>query len=104
MRKLNIKSIWRRLGGVTRRERRRGSILILVVSVLVLLALMGTAYISTARLDRMAAGPANKATTDEIIEQLLPAVAGMAKEAVRRDVFVTNFRYRSPADTTYENY
>ena len=41
---------------------RRGSILIMVVAVLVLLALMGTAYISVARIDRQASIPLNSST------------------------------------------
>ena len=74
---------WRRLvargADLRRRGPRRGSILIMVVAVLVLLALMGTAYISTARLDRGAAGPANAQTTDEVIEYLLPTVGDMVR-------------------------
>src|ERR1700712_1818997 len=38
------------------RGSRSGSVLIMVVALLVLLALMGTAYLATARQDRLAAG------------------------------------------------
>src|SRR5687767_1434464 len=99
---------WQRLMATTLRSRdprrRRGSILIMVVAVLVLLALMGTAYMSIARLDRQAAGPANEQTTDEVIEYLLPTIAEMARDAIARDVSSTAFGYRSPSDTTYDNY
>ena len=51
----NLLAITRRT--LFRRLTRRGSILIMVVAVLVLLALMGTAFISTVRLDRQSAQP-----------------------------------------------
>ena len=72
-----------------RRRTRRGSILILVVAVLVLLALMGTAYMSVARIDRLASGPLNDATPEEVLEQLVPAVKTMVNDTIVKDVNIT---------------
>src|SRR5829696_3320550 len=67
-------------------RRPRGSILIMVVAVLVLLALMGTAYISVARIDRQSAVPLNSAGPQEVIDQLLPTVRQMAEKVIIEDV------------------
>ena len=53
-------------------RRRHGSVLIMVVALLVLLALMGSAYIITARLDRQASVPLTQiGTLNETIDGLL---------------------------------
>lgn len=51
------------------RRSRSGSVLIMVVALLVLLALMGTAYLATARQDRVAAGQIRATGIDEIARQ-----------------------------------
>src|SRR5688572_20326524 len=87
-------------------QHRRGSILILVVAVLVLLALMGTAYMQVARIDRLASGPQNDATTDEVIEQLLPAARALVTDVITKDVYTPASGYRPIGNTTvaYDNF
>src|SRR5688500_12360000 len=63
-------------GAAARRRRSRyGSVLILVVALLVLMALIGTAWISTARVDRAAAVQHGSNTQ---IELLMDGVVNMA--------------------------
>src|SRR5688500_17597287 len=64
------------------RRRRRGSILILVVALLVLMALIGTAWISTARVDRSAAVQTMHNTE---VEMLIDGAVNMAKGAITAD-------------------
>jgi hypothetical protein len=79
-----------------RRPRRRGSVLILVAAVLVLLVLIGTAYIQAARLDRLSTANIN----DNFIDQVLAATLSRVASELREDVvcncngsehFLTNF-------------
>lgn len=87
------------------RPRTRGSVLIMVVAVLVLLALMGTAYISIARIDRQASIPLNESSLTDVIDQLMPAVKTLAMNAVTKDVVPgATYGYRRPTDPDYENY
>ncbi|HEV7301521.1 MAG TPA: helix-hairpin-helix domain-containing protein [Tepidisphaeraceae bacterium] len=74
---------------------RRGSILIMVVAVLVLLAIMGTAFISTTRLDRQ-----NAALGDG--QPPIDTVAQFAQDAIVGDLFGTG--YRAPNDPAYEHF
>src|SRR5687768_12427394 len=71
-----------------RRLARRGSILIMVVAVLVLLALMGTAYISTARLDRTSVPALTATPPQEVINQFVPTVQQMVQDAIVKDLFL----------------
>lgn len=67
----------RKAGASERRRRpgRRGSILILVVALLVMLALIGTAFISTSTTDRVAAFQHNNNTqADLVVEGLLAVI------------------------------
>ena len=84
--------------------RRTGSILIMVVAVLVLLALMGTAYISTARIDRTTSVPLNAATPDEVLDELIKTVSGMAETTILNDISPPADGYRSPIGTTYDHW
>jgi hypothetical protein len=93
---------------------RRGSVLIIVVALLVLMAIIGTAYISTARTDRGAAAT-NSQNTE--IQLLLQGVEDMASSQIIADVnpYVTTetingvpvtinaTRFRT-ANTTYKTY
>src|SRR5688572_15697068 len=86
---------------------RKGSILIMVVAVLVLLALMGTAYISVARLDRQAAEQINRPNPSEVIDQLIPAIEDTAKRVIVEDVLTLAQGYRPPfilGVSTYDHY
>ncbi|HYO10569.1 MAG TPA: hypothetical protein VER17_16495 [Tepidisphaeraceae bacterium] len=91
----------RRLPGL---RGRRGSILIMVVAVLVLLALMGTAFISTARIDRQGAVPLNASTVQEVIDGLLPSLKTMAEDAVLNDVTTVTGGYRPAGDLDYDHW
>src|SRR5688500_5433535 len=51
------------------RPSRRGSVLILVVALLVLMALIGTAWISTARVDRAASIETSRTTEAEMLAE-----------------------------------
>jgi hypothetical protein len=90
-----------------RRLSRRGSILIMVVAVLVLLALMGTAYISTVRLDRQSGAPLLEASPEDVLKELAnEVVPQMAEEVILKDVQTTT-GYRpaeEPVPATYDNW
>jgi hypothetical protein len=70
--------------GSTRHSPRRGSILILVIALLVMLALIGTAFISTTRIDRTAAaqGTANVET-----DLFTASVQNLAVNSIVNDMF-----------------
>jgi Tfp pilus assembly protein PilX len=58
---------------------RRGTVLIMVVALLVLLALMGTAFIATARMDRLSAGQVKQLTSwQEIADSLAQQALSIA--------------------------
>lgn len=87
---------------------RRGSVLILVVALLVLLALVGTAYLTTTRVDRYAAVQYDSAVR---IDLLVDGWKNTVVSAVIDDLFDSqgNFRPASLADdprdpTSYENF
>ena len=73
----------------------------MVVALLVLMALIGTAYISTARYDR---GSAMQNSDNVQIDLLVDAVRTLCKTAVTGDLFDGNGNYRplprDPYDTT----
>src|SRR4029078_10211088 len=79
------------------RAARPGSVLILVVALLVLMALIGTAYISTTRTDRYSRRQ-NVANTQ--IDMLLEGVVNMVTSAITRDIYgvdpalTPNLQYR----------
>src|SRR5687767_11601185 len=66
-----------------RRRSRGGSVLILVVALLVLMALIGTAWISTARVDR-AAAVQNTSTTqiDLLVDGVINIIVGRVVDDV----------------------
>ncbi|HLL90986.1 MAG TPA: hypothetical protein VK324_16925, partial [Tepidisphaeraceae bacterium] len=82
---------------------RRGSVLIMVVAVLVLLALMGTAYISVVRIDRLNAG-------SSAVRPPVAAIVAAADDALTKDLYGTAagpVLYRPPGDpgtVGYEHY
>jgi hypothetical protein len=77
---------------------RPGSVLILVVALLVLMALIGTAYMTMAQFDRFSA--AQHAFNTEV-DLLLDGVIGLTKGTVTSDVFVQG-QFR-PGNPTYNN-
>ncbi len=97
---------------------RRGSVLILVVTLLVLLALMGTAYIATVRLDRLqVTGAGSSALINGVgamaadpasMDSGINSLADQVKKALRDDVFsapAPGGTYRPPGNlTSYKNY
>src|SRR5436190_15977216 len=72
-------------------RRKSGSIMIMVVALLVLMALMGTAYIATARYDR---GGAQQNQNNVQIDLLVQSVANMCKTTVAGDLWDGNDIYR----------
>jgi hypothetical protein len=76
---------------------RRGSVLIIVVALLVLMAVIGTAYVSTARVDRGAAATGSFNTE---IDLLIQGVEDMAQIAISQDV-TNNFWTASASPTDY---
>ena len=80
---------------------RRGSVLIFVVVLLVLLALIGTAFISTARTDRYATQQ-NAYNTQ--IDLLAQGVQNMIASSAAGSLFGTNSAYRPAGDANYRSY
>src|SRR5947207_1999394 len=74
---------------------RPGSVLILTVVLVVLLALLGTALLSTTRIDRYTA---TQNTTNTEIDMLVEGVKEMAKSKIRSALFGANAAYRPPSD------
>src|SRR4051812_23150687 len=86
-----------------RRNRKSGSIMIMVVALLVLMALIGTAYIATARIDR---GSAVQNADNVQVDLLVQSVLTMCKSSVSGDLFDGNGNYRGNSfdgGTTYRN-
>src|SRR3954447_20858634 len=81
---LSLKQFFGRLRQIRRRLRRKrfGSVLILVVALLVLMALIGTAFISTARTDRYAAAD-NSYNTQ--IDLLVEGIVAVSQDAMLQD-------------------
>src|SRR5215216_3023297 len=81
---------------ISRRHARhkKGSIMIMVVALPVLMALIGTAYIATARIDR---GSARQNADNVQIEMLVQSVLNMCKTSVTGDLFDGNGSYRAVA-------
>ena len=87
-----IKQISRPFGAVLDRIQRRfrrsraGSVMIMVVALLVLLALMGTAYVTTARLDRLGSAPLTfQATLDDTLTELLQTQVDALQQRIMAD-------------------
>src|SRR5690242_13844492 len=70
------------------RRKTRGSVLILVVALLVLMALIGTAWISTTRVDRAAAV---QTVNNTQIDLLVDSVVNIAKSGAVADVAQAGF-------------
>src|SRR5689334_4853132 len=87
MRMLSNKLAEKLKRGIARvRSMRRGSVLIIVVALLVIMALLGTAAISMARLDRYAARQQVTTVENEIIrEAMLQRARNDAITALSRD-------------------
>src|SRR5215208_5033428 len=87
---------------ISRRHARhkKGSIMIMVVALLVLMALIGTAYIATARLDR---GSAVQNSDNVQIEMLVQSVLNMCKTSVVGDLFDGNQNYRGYPRDPFDN-
>src|SRR4051812_15685995 len=84
------------------RHARPGSVLILVVALLVLLALIGTAWISTARNDRYGARQ-NSYNTQ--VDLLLESVKTLAQSSIVGDLFGSDGAFRSkPSDANAKDY
>lgn len=84
-------------------QSRPGSILIMVVALLVLLALMGTAYIATARLDRSGAVQLQQqGTFKDITDSLVKSVSDQIKQTIAGDVYMLTGT--TPSDPTSNNY
>src|SRR5439155_23076231 len=79
------------------RTRKSGSIMIMVVALLVLMALIGTAYIATARYDR---GSAAQNSDNVQIDLLVQSVLTMCKTSVAGDLFDGYGKYRSLTTVT----
>jgi hypothetical protein len=71
--------------------RKTGSVMIMVVALLVLMALIGTAYIATARYDR---GSAVQNSNNVQIDLLVESVLSLCKTSVTGDLFDGNGQYR----------
>ncbi len=80
------------------RQARPGSVLIVVVALLVLMALMGTAYITSARVDRYSAQQ-NSFNTE--IDLLLQAVVQMEQDLIRT---ASNAPSSAPVGPTYHHW
>ncbi len=65
------------------RRHRRGSVLILVVAVLVMTVLVGTAFLQSARRDRFASGQMNRNNLDDIARASLDLVLAPIEQDVR---------------------
>src|SRR5882672_2026824 len=76
---------------IHRRHRKTGSIMIMVVALLVLMALIGTAYIATARIDR---GSAVQSSNNVQIDLLVQGVLNLCKTSVTGNLFDGNGNYR----------
>src|SRR5205807_6740262 len=100
--KTRTTSVRHLLDGAQRRfaRSRPGSVLIMVVALLVLMALIGTAYITMAQSDRYASQQ-NQYNTQ--IDLLVQSVVSMVKGTVGQELFV-NTRYRPATDATYKHY
>src|SRR5438874_9712183 len=88
---------------------RPGSVLILVVALLVLIALIGTAYISTARIDRYTA---HQHSANTQVDLLLDGLINTVQSAITSDLFdITTGKYRgepgpnlSTSTSSYKTY
>ena len=72
---------------------RRGTVLIFVVALLVLLALIGTAFISTARIDRYSSA---QSTINSQIDLMLEGIGNMARGVITSGLFDSTGKYRVP--------
>jgi len=84
----------------SRPRRRRGIILIFVVAVLVLMSLIGAAYLTTVRTDRYASRQ-NAVNTQ--VDLLLEGLVNITTSAVTKDVFDTSGVYRPPVGGTFDD-
>src|SRR3954452_7115473 len=94
------RKVFRRISGGLQlrfKNARPGSVLILVVALLVLMALIGTAWITTARTDRYASQQGSYNTQ---VDLLVQAVVNMAQSQIVGDLFGVDGYRSSPDDTT----
>jgi len=85
---------------IHRRHRKTGSIMIMVVALLVLMALIGTAYIATARYDR---GSAVQSSNNVQIDLLVQGVLNLCKTSVTGNLFDGNGNYRGYPRDPFDN-
>jgi hypothetical protein len=83
------------------RNARPGSVLILVVALLVLMSLIGTAWLTTARTDRYSA---RQNTFNTQVDLLLQAVVALAESSVRNDVYSPDGNFRLQTGTGRSDY
>ena len=100
-----MKSLYQSLAGSVRR---RGSVLVMVVALLVLLALVGTAYLTTTRVDRLASRQYDSAVR---LDLLLKGWLNTVRSVVIDDLFDQNDNFRPSTnaqdprgDRAYENF
>src|SRR5690242_15401077 len=79
------------------RRARPGSVLIMVVSLLALLALMGTAWIAATREDRIAS---QQHIANTQLDLLVEAVTNMVEGTIMADLVGNNNAYRPRYDTS----
>src|SRR5687767_11356333 len=73
--------------------RKRGSVLILVVALLVLMALIGTAFMTTARTDLYSATQHGYNTQ---VDLLVEGVVSLSQDALLKDILIGNVNFRPP--------
>ncbi len=83
--------------GARFRKTRPGSVLILVIALLVLMALIGTAFISTARVDRYSA---TQNTYNTQVDMLIQGVLGQAEAPLIRKVQGSSGTFRQAVSAT----
>ncbi|MCC7408021.1 MAG: hypothetical protein IT442_08115 [Phycisphaeraceae bacterium] len=86
-----------------RRSDRRGSVMILVVAMLVLMVLAGTAYMQRARLDRMSTDQAaNKGTSDQVAAATIEQIKNVLRDDLIYDPVGGTPQFLNPATPAFD--